>query len=277
MPVSFRRSARAVAVLSVALVALASCGSDTTTVAKATTTSKASSTDQSTGATTKSSGPTAKVRIINVWSSAPGGSAIDIYQDSGVGNYSKIVTGLAYGAATDELDLKVSGGGANLQVTKPGEQPDKSKNVNNVQMNSVDAGQHGVLIIGWNASAGADGTGGTSSSGYNLGTDDVVKPVDGKVKVHVTLAGADANENVMLAVVGKGCLGDDGLNEPTVEFDPGQIQIQGVKAETSQPNCQGDLAAQPVSVDGAASSSWIVALYGSAGSQKLAAFNVTPG
>jgi len=286
VPPVFRRLNLAFAAMAVAVSLVAACSSDTTdTSSKAKNAAKptSSSADQSSSASggTSASGPTSKVRLINVWSSDPSGPAMDVYQwqlesvdGKGVPKYTKFVTNLAYGTATDEMD--VDAGGANLQVTKTGEAPDQEKNFNNVQVNSVEPGQHSVLVIGWNPTAGAEGTGGTSSTNFDLSSDDAVTPVDGKVKVSVSLAGADPNATVLLAVAGQGCLGDDGLNQPTVEFPPGRIQIQGIKLETSQPNCQGEVQVPPVTIDGAGGSSWIVTLYGPATAQKLAAFKVAP-
>jgi len=285
MASSIRRSAVSIALALALAATLTGCGSDdpddsaasdsgssdTTAVQVfATTTSPDSS------GTAKQSGPTGKVRFINVWTPQGTGSALDIYVKTGVDAFDKLVTNLAYGSTTDDVDVSLVGGGSNLQVTKTGEPPDKDSFANNLQVSGLEPGQHGLMAIGWDPTAGA-GDGGSSFRNYTVETDDTLAPVDGKAKITVNKTGDDRESFLALAVVGAGCLGDDGLNEPSVELDPGQIEIQAVDmTNSSTGGCQGDVKVPPVTIDAAAGSSWLVALYGVGDQQQLLTLDVTP-
>lgn len=281
MAVPFRRMSLLVGMVAVAASLVTACGGggSSNSAASSSTAKLPDTTVTSSGGSgggIPSSKDTSKVKFINVWGGDPSGKPIDIYQSTGVETYTKVLSGLALGASSDWLDLNVGEYGKNFQVTKAGQKPDRKQYANNLQMNNTKKGQNGVVVIGWDPKAGPDQTGGTSFQSLNLQKDDVVKPVAGKVKVHASLVGADSESTVFLAVVGRGCLGDDGLNEPSVVFDPGPMQIQGIRSATSTGACAGEVQVPPVSISGKAGSSWIVALYGPAAAQKLTAVDVTP-
>ena len=276
-----RRIVLAVGLVAVSASLVVACGgSGSSDNAASSTTAERSITTGSSGGSSggsTSSKNASKIQFINVWGGDPAGRPIDIYQATGVDSYKKVVSGLKLGQSTGWLGLEVSGYGIGFQVTKPGGTPKRDDYANNVQINNVAKGEYGVLVIGWDPKAGPTQTGGTLFRSLNLKTDDSVKPVAGKVKVKVSLSGAMGFDSAMLGVVGKGCLGDDGLNEPSVVFAPGPLKIQGIRSATSTANCTGEVQAAPVSIDGTAGSSWIVAVYGTEKAQKLTAVDVTPG
>ena len=278
MLVPIRRLPLAVGAFLLPLGLVAACAEDTPDPA-----SVAKSTASSAGKAT--TGPTVsepaqqpvKVRFVNEWSSDPSGPALDVWIDEGTSGFRKILSGLAYGTASTEIEVNTTRGGAPLQVTRAGEQPETTKYGNNIQVSGIQPGQHGVLIIGWRADSGPDGKGGTQFQNYAFRGENSLTPPAGKALVRASKTGTAADSTTLLAVTGKGCLGADGLNEPTVLLDAGPIQVQGVKSETSAANCQGEVSIPPVTISGTAGSSWILALLGPAGSEKLAAIDVTPG
>ena len=281
MIVPIRRMFLTVGMVAMTATLLASCGGGGSSDDNASPTSNqqavtTTGSPAQTGGGSATSNDTAKVRFINVWGGDPSGGTIDLYKATGVDTYSKVLSGLALGSASDWIDVDVEGYGSNFQVTKSGGKPNRDLFANNIQVSNLEKGQHGVNVIGWDPKAGPEQTGGTLFTNLNLATDDSVKSVDGKVTVHANLTSADADAAVFLSVVGKGCLGEDGLNEPTVQLDPGPIQIQGADGNTATGLCDGDVTVAPVSIDGKAGSTWVVALYGPASAQKLAAIDVTP-
>ena len=276
MSASIRRLPLALGALLLPLGLVAACAEDTPDTSGGSKTASTQSTVQSASSGDFPVKPV-KVRIVNEWSSDPSGPTIDLWIDEGTTGYRKILSGLAYGTASKEIEVNTTRGSAPLQVTREGEKPDVGKYGNDVQVSGIQPDQHGILIIGWRADSGPDGKGGSQFQNYSFMGENSLTPPTGKVLVRVSKTGVAADSTTLLAVTGKGCLGADGLNEPTVTFDPGPIQIQGVASATSAANCAGQVSIPPVTINGTAGSSWILALLGPAGSEKLAAIDVTPG
>lgn len=274
--------ARALTLLTAGALALAACGGSTTSSASGGVTTAAAGGGSSTtaaaaggGATTAPSGDTVKVRFVNVMAKTPAGVAIDIHLGARA-PYTKLVSNLAYGAASDPVAVPVKGGGANLKVTDAGVALTDDARYNSMLIDGVKAGDQVVMVVGWNAT-GASGAGAVQFQRYTTSSSDgFLKPPAGKFNLQVNQTGGD-DVDAILGVVGKACLGDDGLNSPLLTLDPGALQVHGVDVPTSTGSCQGKEILAPVSITGKPGSAWLVSVYGTADKPHLAAFDVTPG
>ncbi len=263
-------------------LALAACGGSTATSSDGGPSSTAaagggSATTAAGGgaaSTTAPSGDTVKVRFVNVMAKSPAGVAVDIYLGAKA-PYTKLVSNLAYGAASDPVAVPVKGGGANLKVTDAGVPLTDDALYNSMLIDGVKAGDQAVMVVGWNPKGGS-GSGSVQFQRFTTASSDgFLKPPAGKFSLQVNKTGGDGVTTI-LGVVGQACLGDDGLNAPLLSLDPGALQVHGVDAPTSTATCQGKEALAPVSISGKAGSAWLVSVYGTSERPHLAAFDVTP-
>ena len=116
MIVPIRRMFLTVGMVAMTATLLASCGGGGSSDDNASPTSNqqavtTTGSPAQTGGGSATSSDTAKVRFINVWGGDPSDGTIDLYKATGVGTYSKVLSGLALGSASDWIDVDVEGDG----------------------------------------------------------------------------------------------------------------------------------------------------------------------